>query len=222
MAPIKAIAAGLLCVGALWGCASTPADAPANPAKPYATYTQAASGMRYPAMIRDYKRVAVTRYNEDGTDESVGYNRVTPGTEISATIYVYPSPAVSGAGAPELVAAERARKCGQQFQAALGELTIVHRDAVLISDGDVVLRQAGARYAGHKTVHKYAAPFDFFGRAHAPLMSETYMFCFVGGFWTVEYRIDYPRDYDAHADIAAFMHDLRWTIRRGGSRAHPD
>jgi hypothetical protein len=62
-------------------------------------------------------------------------------------------------------------------------------------------------------IHKYAAPFDFFGRSHAALLSETYIICcYVRDFWAAEYRIDYPRDYSADADIAAFMKALRWTI----------
>jgi hypothetical protein len=52
----------------------------------------------------------------------------------------------------------------------------------------------------------------FAGRENVLLRSDVYAFCHVGGKWTVEYRIDYPFDYDAGLQIAAFMRNLIWTI----------
>ena len=51
-----------------------------------------------------------------------------------------------------------------------------------------------------------------FGKDHAPLRSETYLFCYVGGRWRVKYRFTYPAALDAQHGIEDFMRDLVWTI----------
>ena len=81
--------------------------------------------------------------------------------------------------------------------------------AALLDEAEVSLPQAGS--IGHKATYRLTNA-NFFGRRQVS-RSEAYVFCYAGGKWTVEYRFDYPDDYDAGSAIAGFMRDLDWTIR---------
>ncbi|MFZ2029961.1 MAG: hypothetical protein WAU68_06625 [Vitreimonas sp.] len=176
-------------------------------------YTQAASGMVFPPSIGDFQRVEVVRYNADGTDESAGYNRTTPTMEIAATVYVFRSPSILSIGSPrETIEITRSILCGRQTQAIQQEIMSVHPDATQIRTGAFALRQGGASYFGTKVSYAYSG--DFAGRTGSQLHSDLYVFCYAGGTWTIEYRIDYPAEYDAEDEIARFMNHLTWTIPR--------
>ena len=135
----------------------------------------------------------------------------TPGTEISATVYFFRSPQLASLGSPQSVVADaQAHLCESQFRAVEREITSAHRDAQLLEEEAVTTSQQGVTFAGHKAVYKMSLP-NFFGRAQTT-RSEAYLFCYAGGQWSVEYRIDYPADHDAAGAIAKFMHDFQWTI----------
>jgi hypothetical protein len=179
---------------------------------PSGPYTQAATGMTYPDSVDQFRRVNVIRYQPDGSDESAGYNDETPLREINMTVYVFPSPSILSIGSPRSVVEDTRRQlCQGQYEKVQREVRGAHPDAVLVEKKDVSLTQASITYAGH------FASFDltnakFFGRTDVPSRSEAFLYCYVGGKWSVEYRIDYPRDFDAVDSIATFMNHLVWTI----------
>jgi hypothetical protein len=132
--------------------------------------------------------------------------------EITATMYVFPSPRVTSIGSPQNVIAEaRALVCQAQFKAIEREVTTAHPDAALTADGPFTLAQGQAAYDGFKASYDLINA-RFFERQNVASKSDAYVFCFAGGKWTVEYRFDYPRDFDAASLIADFMRDLAWTI----------
>jgi len=179
---------------------------------PSGPYIQMASGMIYPDTVDQFHRVNIIRYKPDGSDESAGYNDATPLREINMTVYVFPSPTISSIGSPRTVVEDTRRQlCQSQYEKVQQEVRGAHPDAVLAEKRDASLTQAGIIYAGH------FASFDitnakFFGRLDVPSRSEAFLYCYVGGKWSIEYRIDYPRDFDAADSIAKFMNDLVWTI----------
>lgn len=176
------------------------------------SYTQAATGMVFPAAVGDFKRINIIRYKNDGTDESAGYNRPTPGKEISATVYVFFSPSLISVGSPQSVVDDaRQHLCSQQFQAVEHEIISAHYDAVFQDEAQSILSQNGSAHAGFRVSYKLMNPV-FFDRTNVVSRSDAYLFCFVGSKWSIEYRIDYPADYDASTDIRAFMEGLKWTI----------
>ena len=76
---------------------------------------------------------------------------------------------------------------------------------------DASRTQDGVTYSGH------FASFDLtnarlLGRADVASRSEAYLYCYVGGKWSIEYRVDYPRDFDASGLISGFINNLKWTI----------
>jgi hypothetical protein len=179
---------------------------------PLGLYTQAPTGMTYPMSVDEFRRVEIIRYKEDGTDESAGYNYLRPMNEIAATVYVFPSPPVTSIGSPRNVIAEaRSLVCQQQFKAIEREVTTAHPDAALTADGQFTLTQGQNAHDGFKVSYDLTNA-RFFGRQNVTSRSDAYVFCFAGGKWTVEYRFDYPRDFDAASLIADFMRDLAWTI----------
>lgn len=181
---------------------------------PVGSYTQQPTGMVFPVSVDDFQRVEIIRYSKDGTDESGGYNYTRPMNEIVATVYVFPSPRVTSFGSPANVVAEaRDVECRKQFKGVEQEVMTAHPDATLVGDGPVTLTQPGGSYSGYKASYDLTNP-RAFGRTNVAARSEAYVFCFAGGKWTVEYRIDYPRESDAAALIAAFMRDLTWTMPR--------
>jgi hypothetical protein len=183
-----------------------------NVLHPDGPYTQAKTGMTYPVSVGDFQRVTITRYKEDGSDESAGYNRYTPGTEISATAYVFPSPSLVSFGSPQsVIDSPRAHLCDSQFLAIQNEIKGAHPDAALVSQGNTTLTQGAATYSGHEAFYTLTNA-NFFGRHQVPSRSDVYVFCYAGGKWTVEYRIDYPVVHDASGAITDFMRDLTWTI----------
>src|ERR1700712_4291255 len=178
---------------------------------PEGPFTEPATGMTFPQAIGDFQRVNVYKYNPDGSDESAGYNRMTPGSEIAMTVYVFPSPPLLSIGSPkEVVDGAREHLCNDQFHNIEQEVMQAHPTAVLLSEDAVSLNQLGRDFAGHKAVYKLD-DLPWVGPSQGT-RSEAYAFCFVSGKWTVEYRVDSPIDTDAGPAIAQFMHDLMWTL----------
>lgn len=172
-------------------------------------YVQAASGMSFPAAIRDFERERTYRYSPDGRDESVGYNRRAVGKDITATIYVYPSPRIDSSGQHGIEAA-RARLCRAQFDGVRQEIEGVYADEALVLDEQVSVTQANVTYSGHQAIYTLTPPIG--ARKDERLRSEVFLYCYVGGRWSVKLRFSYPLDYNARADIDAFLHDFAWTI----------
>jgi hypothetical protein len=164
---------------------------------PEGIYTQAPTGMSYPDAVDQFRRINIIRYKPDGSDESAGYNDTTPMHEINMTVYVFPSPSILSIGSPRSVVEDTRRQlCQGQYERVQQEVRGAHPDAVLVDKKGTSLTQAGIAYAGHFVSYDLTNA-KFFGRADVPSRSEAYLFCYVGGKWSVEYRIDYPRDFDA-------------------------
>jgi hypothetical protein len=175
-------------------------------------YVQAATGATFPARIGVFNRGRIVQYADDGTDMSAGYGRILPGEEIVVTLYVYPSPAVASVNSPpEVVTTARALTCSRQFDTVQQEIEQTYDDESLVSEGAFDFERNGVTHIGFRATYTLTSP-AFMGRANTPLRSEAYLFCHVGGRWSVKYRFSYPVDYDASAQIAAFMQDWAWTI----------
>lgn len=192
-------------VAALASCALA-FDAAAQsdlPVPPEQDYTQAATGMVFPARAAGFERTRVTRYAPDGSDESAGYVLDNPDAEVVITVYVYPSPAA--------FAGDRIQACAAQFAGVQREIEGVYRDRTLVEETEARVTQAGVPYVGHSAVYALTSP-NFMGRPNTLLRSEARLFCYVGGQWSVKYRISHPAGYDASGDVAAFMDAMPWTI----------
>jgi hypothetical protein len=198
---VAILAAGLLALG----CAGAPRPTALPGPGSTADYVQAASGMVFPASVGSFQRGGITRFASDGTDEAADYERkVTAGEEIKATVYVYRRPQ-GGMSAQQL--------CDSEFLGAAQAVAFLNPGAELLGQSDSSLAQSEATYAGRiATLTFSSGEAGFYGAVDAPLRSELHLFCGMGGAWLVKYRFTHRADYDASAEIAAFMRDLTLTL----------
>ncbi|MCR6643210.1 MAG: hypothetical protein NVV62_00900 [Terricaulis sp.] len=176
-------------------------------------YIHVNSGMVFPVGVGPFTRVGVTRYSENAYDESVGYSTLVaaPGSEIAATVYVYPAPQLRSYGSPpDVIASARAYLCASDFSRARVDIERAHPGATLISSSEAVLYNAGVMHNGFQAHYSFTAP-RFAMRDAVPVRSELYVFC-ASERWLLKYRFTYPADYDAAPQIDAFLRGLRWTI----------
>lgn len=168
-----------------------------------AIYSHRQSGMVFPPDVGDFRRTSIYRYDEAGTDESVGYSVVGAEGGIVATVYIYPAPA-------GVVATAQAEATEREFRLRQDEILYVHPDAKLMQTADLVLTQGATTYHGRKAVYQFE---HVFAGKLQPLQSELHLFGFVGGKWFVKYRFSYPVALRASAQVEGFMRSLRIAIR---------
>ena len=209
MKVLRWLAAVALATAALVG----PAAAQDIQFAPGAPYVHAASGMVFPVQVGDFLRGRGYRYAADGSDESVAYHLGRIGGEITATVYVSPSPALQmGPDAdPLALSAAQGLLCSSQFNTMRQEIDAAYHDEMLLSEGEADMYYARAVSRGFTASYTFTAG-SFWGRRNVSVRSDAYLFCYVGGRWSVKYRFMYPAETDASADIAAFTRALRWTI----------
>lgn len=183
-----------------------------NVQHPVGPYTQAPTGMVFPESVDSFRRVNVILYKPDGSDASAGYKEATPLHEINMTVYVFPSPPLTSIGSPQDVAQDaQSELCRRQYQGVLREVMTAHPDAVPVEQHAITHPANGVTYNGHVLTVDYTGA-HYAGRTDVALRSQAYFFCTVSGKWSVEYRVDYPRAFDASALVAGFINDLVWTI----------
>lgn len=176
-------------------------------------YIHVNSGMVFPVNVGPFTRAGVTRFSENAYDESVGYNAhaTAPGSEIAATVYVYPAPPLRSYGSPpEVIASARRQLCAYNFSNARLDIERANPDATLISSAEAVLHNGGAMHHGFQAHYNFTAR-RFAMRDAVPVRSELYVFC-ASERWLVKYRFTYPAEYDASPHIDAFLRGLLWTI----------
>lgn len=165
--------------------------------------------MTFPAQVGEFNRVRVYRYAADGSDESVGYNLYRRDAHVAATVYVSPSPGLTiGPGSqPETVLTAQALLGSAEFDRVQLGVESAHEGEALIEEGGTT----HGEILGFRATYSFISP-NFAGRRNVQVKSEAYLFCYVGGRWSVKYRFTYPADQDVRAAIGAFMRDLPWTI----------
>jgi hypothetical protein len=168
------------------------------------------SEMAFPPTVGAFRRARIHQYDEAGRDVSVGYEYRTAGGRIAAMVYVYPAPGLASTDSSGAVpAAARAGLMRREFEARKREILSIMPDARLVAEGDAVLRQGAASFAGRKA--EFMLERVFSGKRRR-LASELYIFGYVGGKWIVKYRFSHPAELDAADLIATLMRDLRVTI----------
>jgi hypothetical protein len=172
------------------------------------TYIHSASRMTYPPAVGRFTRTYLRQYDDAGYDVSVGYEFRSSHGRIVATVYVYPAPSVVGSPSGD-EATIRAELTDREFRARQLEILQATPGAKLIGEGNATLTQGAVRYTGKKAEYRLER---LFSDQRQQLGSELYLFCFVGGRWTLKYRFSYPVAFDAEREIATFMQGLAVTI----------
>jgi hypothetical protein len=163
-------------------------------------YAHRGSGFSFPEGVGEFSRVAVTQYNADATDISVGYNLDRPGRQVAVTVYVYPAPPVEGESAQE-------RSCSEQFDSIKSDVEHAHSGARLIAQTAAASPDPGYDKAGKKAVYEFEG---VFAGKEQPLRSDAELYCYVAGSWFVAYRTTAPRGIDYVPELQRLMRQLRW------------
>jgi hypothetical protein len=207
------VSLSLAFVALLTGCPSVP-PVPGGPATrevENGVVEHSASGMQFPLVCAGFTRAGIRQYDEGGLDVSAAYNLMSPRNPITVTAYVFPSPALRSIGSPKSVIDEaRATLARGEIQRCKNEIMQAHSGARLASESDLRALATGLAQPGY--FGKFAYTEIFAGRA-GPVESLLYVFCYVGGVWTIEYRITYPAGVDAGPAVNRFLQEFRSTIR---------
>ena len=202
---VPAAAALVLC-----GCPSMHTRSLAQPERMAVqdAYVHSASKITMPESVAGFQRDAVTRYDADGLDVSAAYNLATPTHRIAATVFVYPSPSLTSIGSPpKVVAGAGAHLAEGEFERRKQEIQRAHPGAALVEQSDTSRTEAGQPYAGKFVVFEFE---DLFAGSRMPVRSRLYLFCYVGGKWTVKYRFTHPKSEDADREIQEFIQKWNW------------
>ncbi|MGI8785855.1 MAG: hypothetical protein ACR2L2_19645 [Acidobacteriota bacterium] len=172
------------------------------------TYVHPASRIRFPKNIGGFQRERVIRYDAKGLDVSAAYNCLNALHPMAATVYVYPAPSLVSIGSsPEVVASARARLTENEFEHRKQEILHAHPGGRLVEQRDTVRVETGQSYSGKLAIFEYEG---VFAGSRVPIRSHLYLFCYVGGKWTVKYRFTHPKAVDASKETEEFIQSLSW------------
>jgi len=142
-------------------------------------FTHPASGFAMPEAVGEFKRVAVTQYDEAATNFSAGYNRFDEHGAlwpIAATLYVYP---VRGSGDLD----ERFAAVIEQIERYHGGVEPDFRESVTLCGGRLVARYAAFGFR------------ELFANVTLPVRSYVLLYRFQD--WWVKWRVTMPVTRDA-------------------------
>lgn len=172
MRVVRFLLAFVLGSGLLVACATIPRGFELTPDE---VLLHPASGTAFPAQIGAFSRGSPFSYNSEGTDVSVHYQAQTP-WPCSLDMYVYPASTPNG-------------PIGMRNQHSDFVETIVrmHPGAVVNSDSDAQVDQAGERFDAKETSFTYRGSLGGPSQALFSLLVE-----FEYRRWFVSYRMDVP------------------------------
>jgi len=183
------------------GCAADRAALATELAEPVEielTYVHQPSGMVFPQVVLDFKRVELLRYDKEGLDVSGGYNLERDTFAIIATVYVYPIPK-SDDPATDIAASH--------FEGVKQAIVAAHPDAKLLQEDKVKITQGKISKTGLHALFRLSQ-----ATPAGQQMSRSEAYLFTHGKWFIKYRLTYPEAYAEQSakDINEFMEKLKW------------
>jgi hypothetical protein len=210
----KLVKAVVVVAGATFvcGCPTTRTHYLAQPERvaERGVYVHPGSRITLPESVAGFQREAVLRYDAEGLDVSAAYENLGAEHPVTTTVYVYPSPSHVFIGSPpEVVASTQAHLAQNEFESRKQEILQADSGAKLIEQRDTTRTESGQSYSGKVAVFEYEDRDGFTGLKIAK-RSELYLFCYVGGKWTVKYRFTRPKTVNADKEVQEFIQKLKW------------
>lgn len=172
-------------------------------------YVHEKSGMTFPLAVGDYRRTAVLRYDQQSLNVSAGYDLYN-GRRVSATIYAYPAPPLLSMGSPaDTVVSARTILAKREFEARKQEILYAHPGGKMTEDTEISIPIGGATRVGRIATFEYEQ--NFAGQ-YQMLRSHLCMFNYVGGKWTLKYRITYPKNLEVTNEINFLLQGVPWNV----------
>jgi hypothetical protein len=196
--------AGLLVLAAacLVACPSPtlvgpPAALAARPIEATGPWRHDPSGFRFPEGFGKFQRVAITQYDEEGRNVSVGYN-LDEDLKLVLTLYVRP-PARSPSGEP--------LSFEDEFRSEHAAIASHHQVARETAPWEVPTTRNQESSPGRAMGFRYP---ETFAGASRDVTSLLYLFQYDG--WIVKYRITFPAVQEQNAFLVAqvFVAGFRW------------
>jgi hypothetical protein len=163
-------------------------------------FTHKPSHYTFPPTVASFRRVALTQYDAEGLDISVGYDGGTKDCPVALTIYMKPAPRMSFIGAdPAVVQSLESNWLSSAYQRWKAEIAQAHPGAApktedsMITDG----------YPGRKAVYTIARD-----------ESELFVFL-VEHQWILTYRDTYQADCAVQATESLKQFGADWHGRTG-------
>lgn len=171
----------------------------ASPGTDVETYVHSGTGFRFPALVGEFRRAQIDKYNSEETDVGVGYNLYSAEKQIAVTVFVYPAPPAQGAA--------RAAACEDQFRSVKSDIEKAHAGARLVEETSAPSPMPDRAETGLKAIYRFSG---VFAGVEQPLQSEADLFCYVSGPWFIAYRTTAPANLDYRPDLAGLERRLTW------------
>ncbi|AJQ94776.1 hypothetical protein [Gynuella sunshinyii] len=162
-------------------------------------YTHKKSESSFPEEFEGFTRVSTTRYDEQETEISVGYNHKD--LPIALTLYVYPEPKVFSFGSPQnVIDLTRQTLFENEFKKSLRSIILSHENSKLLVSENYTLQQNGHIENGLHAELNYE---ENFAGKYQLLSSHFYLFHI--GKWLFKYRVTYPINLNIEPQIENFI-----------------
>jgi hypothetical protein len=171
-------------------------------------YVHTGSGIVMPESVGNFERGFVTRFNQEATDISAGYNLFAPSNHIVITVYVYPAPKLTSIGSPpDVIAGAQTHLAEQEFDRRQQEIMHAHPKATLMDQHDTDHIENTHSFPGKTATYEFEG---IFAGSSQSLRSLLYVFCYVNGKWAIEYRVTFPKAEDDDGEVQNFIHQWNW------------
>jgi hypothetical protein len=94
-----------------------------------------------------------------------------------------------------------------EFERRKQEVLHAHPGAVLLEQRNISQTERDQLYSGKIAIFEFE---EVFAGSRMPVRSRLYLFCYVGGKWTVKYRFTHPKSEDADREIQEFIQKWSW------------
>ncbi len=158
-------------------------------------YKQESTGLTFPEIIQNFRRVALTRFDEKAMNIGVGYNHLE--MPIVLTLYSYPAPEVLSIGSPpEVIAAAKKVLFDNAYEENKQSILVAHPNSQFISEESYTVSGMDGMYALFTYSENFAGSFQ-------KVSSRLYLF--QRGDALIKYRISTPESINATNEINQFI-----------------
>jgi hypothetical protein len=192
----------------LAGCEQVPESPPKDGLLPIAGegVEHLASGMVFPASVGGFSRESVRQNDHDGWDVSASYSPANRALPVSITVDIYPSLRFVTNGS-----VDTAREVLEVlvFAHEAGRIAESHDDPKVLSVKPVSVVKAGRSHSGMLGRIGFT---DLADGSQRNVYAQVLVYPYVGGKWTVAFRITYPAEIDGQPTVDRFLAALDWTV----------
>lgn len=181
----------LLAIGLLSPAAVTAQELLETPTGPW---THDMTGTVFPEKAGNFKRSKIYKYDEDGSDTSVGYSLETEGGFLFLTFYVYPAPADV--------------ECKTVFDGVVQDV-FEHEGTTLSGIGRPSAPWLDANARGYWA--RFNIPARSMGPNYPAFVSDAFLHCPENSRWLIKSRMSWDGDEEGFPDTEILLNAIQWS-----------